>query len=229
MAAQHGWADVVALLLKLEGIKVNSRDNEGKTALAHAIRKRHVKILEALVKVDPISTKYATPDGLNYLMLAATTNDAELICSVLQLAQFNVNARDVYGRTALAHAVKSRSYNAVKALLEVEGIDVHCVDEDGRTLLMDATEVPFEGLAMINRFLGLGLEANINATDNEGKTALLYALECCWPQPEIVSALLEVEGIDLSVRDVKGRTPLMVAIEKGNDKCTELLREAGAS
>ncbi|TFK17780.1 ankyrin [Coprinopsis marcescibilis] len=231
MAAKGGSADVVALLLKLEGIKVESRDDEGRTALAHAISSGDHKTCEALLKVDSISAKYATSEGLNYLMLAADPRNDKLIRSVPQLAQFDVNARDIHGRTALVHAVKSYSYSSshdvVETLLEVEGVDVHCVDEDGKTLLMYAAAVRFQGPKMINRFLGLGLGANINAADIDGWTALFFAVYA--EEPENVSALLKIEGIDLSVRDVKGRTLLMFSKEEGSKACTELLRKAGAS
>ncbi|TFK21921.1 ankyrin [Coprinopsis marcescibilis] len=228
IAAKQGWADVVALLLELEGINIKSRDNAGMTALAHAISNGRIKILEDLLKVDSISAKYVTSEGLNYLMLAANSGNARLIRSVPQLARFDINARDIRGRTALAHAVISRSCDAVEALLEVEGVDVHCVDEDGRTLLMGATAAAeCEGPEMVNRFLGLGLGANINAADINGWTALFFAVIA--QEPESVSALLEVEGIDLSVQDVKGRTLLMFSKEVRCKKCTELLRKAGAS
>ncbi|TFK20823.1 ankyrin [Coprinopsis marcescibilis] len=226
MAVKQGWADVVALLLEREGIKVESRDDEGKTALAHAISRGHLESFHALLKVDSISAKYATSKGLNYLMLAAKSSNEKLIRSVLQLKQFNINARDIYGRTAVAYAVKSKRYDAVEALLEVEGVDVHCVADDRRTLLMDAAS-SYDGPKMINRFLGLGLGANINAADIYGWTALFFAV-FRW-KLENVSALLKVEGIDLSVRDVKGRTVLMFSKELGSKACTELLRKAGAS
>ncbi|TFK17523.1 ankyrin, partial [Coprinopsis marcescibilis] len=130
-------------------------------------------------------------------MLAAESGNVKVIRSVLQLAQFDVNARDIRGRTALAHAVASRSYDAMEALLEVEGVDVYCVDEQGMNLLMHAARGG--QVQMVDRFLGLGLGANINVTDIEGRTALFHAVERRWCDSDIVSALLKIQGIHLSV------------------------------
>ncbi|TFK17232.1 ankyrin [Coprinopsis marcescibilis] len=162
---------------------IDFRDDEGLTAMAYAVSShRGYTIFKTLL------------NGLTFLMLAAD--------SVLQLAQFDVNARDIH----------------VEALLEVEGVDVHCVDEWGTTLLIYAT--------IANRLLRLGLGANINAMDTEGRTALFYAAEN-YDSRDIVCALLEIDGIDVSVQDVKGRTALMVAVEKGYEQTADILRRAG--
>ncbi|TFK18480.1 ankyrin [Coprinopsis marcescibilis] len=225
MAAKGGFTGIVDVLLALEEIKIDSRDDEGFTAMAYAVsNSQRYRMFKTLLNVDSISADYTTSEGLTFLMLAADSGNATIIRSVLQLAQFDVNTRDIHGRTALAHATKSGSDDAVEALLEVEGVDVHCVDEWGTTLLMYASG--FGTLATVNRLLGLGLGANINAMNTEGRTALLYAAEN-YDSWDIVCALLEIEGIDVSVQDVKGRTALMVAVEKGYEQTVDVLRGAG--
>ncbi|TFK17902.1 hypothetical protein FA15DRAFT_675717 [Coprinopsis marcescibilis] len=73
MAAGRSRYDAVAELLELEGMTVDSRDNERMTALAHAISNGHLNSFEALLKVDSISAEYTTSEawGLTYLTLAA--------------------------------------------------------------------------------------------------------------------------------------------------------------
>ncbi|TFK17778.1 hypothetical protein FA15DRAFT_675784 [Coprinopsis marcescibilis] len=48
MAAGRSRYDAVAELLELEGMKVDSRDNERMTALAHAISNGHIESFETL-------------------------------------------------------------------------------------------------------------------------------------------------------------------------------------
>ncbi|TFK25936.1 ankyrin [Coprinopsis marcescibilis] len=229
IAARWDHDGVARLLLELNGIRPDLRDNRGRTALVHAVSHSGFKVINILLEVDPISADFTTSDGLTFLMVATASGSATIIRSLLQLAPFDVNARDIHGRTALAHAVRSQAYEAVEALLEVEGVDVDCVDGRGVTLLMDAAGIDHK--KMVNRFLELGLGANINATDVEGRTALFYAVKSYCGQsrgPDIVSMLLGVEGIKCSVHDKEGRTPLMVAIAANGDKeIAELLRNAG--
>ncbi|TFK18488.1 ankyrin [Coprinopsis marcescibilis] len=210
-AAKSGYVGVVELLLELEGVNINSTDTQGRTALAHAISYSRADTFDALLAADSISISadYTTSEGLTYLSLAAQSGIAARIQSVLQLAEFDVNARDIYGRTALTYAVKSRSYDAVEALLEIEGVDIHCVDEQGTTLVMCAARSG--EVEMVSRFLGLGLGANINAKDKNRQTALAHAVLS--GSSDVVRALLGVEGIDYNCVDSRSRTPLMMAAE----------------
>ncbi|TFK20826.1 ankyrin [Coprinopsis marcescibilis] len=223
LAAERGCNGIVALLLEVEGIKFDCRDIEGKTALAHAILNGHVKICQDLLMAESTSASYTTSEGWNfYLMLAAAAGNATVIRSVLQLGHFDVNARDIHHCTALAYAVGSKSYGAVEALLEVEGVDIHCLDKQGRTLLMEAAR---RGeVMMVNRFLRLGLGANINTTDIRGSTALAHAL-VRGGSKEVVRMLLGVEGTDYNCVDARGQTPLMMAATQGYDDIVALLLE----
>ncbi|TFK17773.1 ankyrin [Coprinopsis marcescibilis] len=221
-AATCGPVGTVELLLELEGININSTDKQGRTALAHAISNRWADTFDTLLPTaDAISADYATSEGLTYLSLAAQSGNAARIRSVLQLAQFDVNARDIYSHTALAYAVKSRSSDSVEVLLEIEGVNIHCVDEQGTTLLMSAAgrgEVE-----MVSRFLGLGLGANINVKDENGQTALAHAV--LYGSTDVVMVLLGIEGIDYNCVDSSSRTPLMMAAEGGNIGIVDVLLE----
>ncbi|TFK22617.1 ankyrin [Coprinopsis marcescibilis] len=223
LAAKNGRGDIVGLLLQLEGINVRSRDNKSQTALAHAASSRSGNAFNTLLSVDSVSADYRTSKGLTFLMLAAQSGNVARIRSILRLAELDVNARDLSGCTALTYAVDSGSYDAVEALLEVEGVDVQCVDGQGRTLLMGASRVG--NLRMVHRFLALGLGASINALDVDCRTALFHAAANRWDNPDVVSALLKVDGIDCSVRDINVRTPLEFAIGENMELVVELLRK----
>ena len=70
--------------------------------------------------------------------------------------------------------------------------------------------------------LGLG----VNGCDNEGKTALHYAVEAA--HKEIIDYLLE-KNADTDIQDNKGDTPLHTAVFKENKELVMLLVSAGAS
>ncbi|TFK16840.1 hypothetical protein FA15DRAFT_676492 [Coprinopsis marcescibilis] len=71
MAAGRSRYDAVAELLELEGMKVDFRDNERMTALAHAISNGHLDSFKSLLKVDSVSAEYTTSEGLTHPMPAA--------------------------------------------------------------------------------------------------------------------------------------------------------------
>ena len=64
--------------------------------------------------------------------------------------------------------------------------------------------------------------ADINARDNNGKTALSYAVENGYTE---IAELLIAKGADVNARDGNGRTPLWYAQEKSYNKIAELLRK----
>jgi ankyrin repeat protein len=64
--------------------------------------------------------------------------------------------------------------------------------------------------------------AELNATDNEGRTALMYAGDI-----ERVRVLLNA-GIDLTLKSKDGKTALTLAIENRQDDIAKVLKSRGA-
>lgn len=79
------------------------------------------------------------------------------------------------------------------------------------------------GVARLHQLLACG--ANINAVDDEGKTALMLAAEK--GQVGTVNALLAA-GADVNATDDDGDTALMHAADEGNNAVVRLLLDAGA-
>ncbi|TFK18483.1 ankyrin, partial [Coprinopsis marcescibilis] len=222
-AVLYGSRDVVMVLLGIEGIDYNCVDSKSRTPLTMAAEGGFTGIVDELLELEGIRIDSRDDEGLTAMAYAVSSHSGNprIIRSVLQLAQFDVNARDIYGRTALAYAVRSGSYYSVEALLKVEGVNIRCVDEQGITLLMCAAgrgEV-----AMVSRFLGLGLGANTNAKDAEGRTALAHAASR--GLREVIRVLLGVKGIDYNCVDAKGQTPLMKAARSADDGAVAVLVE----
>jgi ankyrin repeat protein len=68
--------------------------------------------------------------------------------------------------------------------------------------------------------------ADVNATANDGSTALMLAASC--GANDIVRALLSKGAYVTGKFTTNGKTALMLAKEKGYTEIAELLREAGA-
>ncbi len=120
---------------------------------------------------------------------------------------------------------------------------LHARDKYGWTPLMVACsyaadsnykgEIPNDRyLGMVQRMLILngGREANVNAQNNDGMTALMAAASS--NDAEIVMHLLQTKGIDVNVKDKFGRTALFYALDfrnsyRGKSK-VEQIKLAGA-
>ena len=70
----------------------------------------------------------------------------------------------------------------------------------------------------------LSMGAKINARDEEsGETALHFAVGKC--SPPMVAFLLGVDGVDLNIKDRKGRRPIDAARQFGYGKIVAILDE----
>jgi ankyrin repeat protein len=123
----------------------------------------------------------------------------------------NVNEANVYGNTALHFALRRTSTGRIRghiqvvALLVTRGADVNSQTRNGRTPLMDASDI---GDTEVVTYL-LGHGALPNPADSEGRTALAIAASRLYR--DIVSELV-THGANLQASDMQGRTPLMQAI-----------------
>ena len=129
---------------------------------------------------------------------------------------------DVCGRTALHVATSFDTLRFFRLLVE-KGANHKTSDKLNRTTLMTAAKSSTE----IVRYLLQELECTgdfINAQeDQDGRTALHYGIE----NPKTVALLLEHKA-DPNIRDYHGRTPILLAAEKGCTASAELLWVYGA-
>ncbi len=108
-------------------------------------------------------------------------------------------------------------------------IDVTEQDKDGRTPLMLAAEYT-NTLEIITTLLNAGADANadINAQDENGWTALMLAVIRYSGNPEIITALLNAEA-DIHMLTANGEPILMFAIKySGNPEIIATIINAGA-
>jgi len=93
-----------------------------------------------------------------------------------------------------------------------------------RKLMYSVTNNDFK---QVNKLVSLGIPNLVNMLDLITKETALHAAVCNGLE-DMVSSLLE-QGSNISKRDKQGRTPLIRAVDKGNQKILELLIEAGGN
>ena len=129
--------------------------------------------------------------------------------------------------TALHIASRDGNATAVESLLAT-GADVHELDEDGAAPLYKASSWGHDSI--VERLLKAGPdvnhEAKVHPSLARGWTALHRA---CWSAPgHVVIARLLAAGADLEAKTEDGRTPLMIASQRGSTSIIKELIEAGA-
>lgn len=177
---------------------------------------------------------YKTEDGTTLLMMAG---EGYLYCfddKAKALLDYGaeIDAKDSKGRTALMYVIAT-GYYFLSTLLS-RGADVNIKDKYGITALMYLVGEPriesghnsgfdfdYERTHIDNVLEALEdlikYGADINAQDNEGKTALIHAIDSPRYDKEdsiqIVEALIK-HGADLNIKDNQGKTALTYALEK---------------
>ncbi len=132
----------------------------------------------------------------------------------------NLNARDIFGRTALHYAVINRQYNTAQALLQL-GCDPSVADESGRVPLHCAAS--YGQITLISGILDSG--GKIDQPDDYGRTAFYLALVA---RDRDTMQWLVNHGSNVDIITKGDTTPLVYASRKGQVEFVEFLLDHGA-
>ncbi len=153
------------------------------------------------------------------LIQAIKKQDIERI-KFLLLANVSTNEKNDEGETPLGVAITYPSQDIVVMLLD-RGALVNEPSRYGVTPLM--TVAALGTGKNLNILLDYG--ANPDLQDNQGRTALMYAVETL--NYDTASALLDIPKIDLSLKDKKGKTAFMHVLDKQDANMLDLFAAKG--
>ena len=149
---------------------------------------------------------------------AAKFDDASEVKSLLKKG-INPNILDANGSPMLVLAIREKSPKVIDVLLSDKNIDVDLSDKNGETPLMMAS---IDGNLPLVKTLVIGHKAQL---DHIGWTPLHYA--CAKGQLEVAQFLIANGAIVDSV-SLGNTTPLMMAVQSGNEQVVKLLLDKGA-
>ncbi|TFK17873.1 hypothetical protein FA15DRAFT_650031 [Coprinopsis marcescibilis] len=170
-------------------------------------------------------------DFLNSIQLAAACNFHQLLAPWLgaepsRASQpspptLNVNSKSAHGRTALALASMNGHIEAVKLLIEAEGVSIQCSDHKGWSPLIAASHGGH--VRVVDLLLGAVAVDHVNAGS---WTALMEAASL--GHTEVIKSLLRVQGINVNAREPvsvqgKGDSALTLAACNGHLAAVQLL------
>lgn len=213
--------EIVKLLIN-KGADVNARSKEGWTALMEAA-KGHAYLTKGFI------------DKGRKDVAMVPTEFAKLLIE----RGSEVNARDMYGRTALMTAADNGQTETIKLLLE-KGANVNANDIDGNTALMysiagyaslmkrlSKAKLKDDNIATIPAEIAtllINKGIDVNAKKKDGVTALMIAASA--GITEIVRLLIE-KGADINAKTNDGLTAYYLAATNGHTDIAKLLEQAG--
>ena len=232
------WNDVkMAEFFIKNGVNLELKGPDGKTALLHAISLKNTQLVAMLITAGA-DLKARDLNEKDAMMYAAEANNAELLNKLLK-SGFSEKTKSKAGKTALDYAIDARAQEtfrilskkntlpmdlinavekgdakAVKTLIS-EGADVNTKDKNGRAAVVIATE---KGYAEILKLL---LE---NGADPNGKyfknpKANLFVLSVHNSHLDAALVLLKSgANADFNHKFHGGKTALMVAMEAGKSE-----------
>ena len=163
------------------------------------------------------------PVGFTGLHGAAFLGITEIVSTVLEMKECNVNAADYIGMTALTWSAVKGHKEVIKILLEREDVDPDQADTKyGRTPLSWAAEGGYEGVV---KMLLERMDVNPNQADTDyGRTPLSWAAKS--GHEGVVKMLLAREDVNPNQADIRyGQTPLSWAAKSGNEGIVKMLLE----
>jgi ankyrin repeat protein len=186
--------EVIGLLIS-DGVDVNAKTREGKTALLYACKENQIANVKKLIE-NGADVKMVDDQRMNALHYACKSLNVNTeVIDLLISYGVDVNAKSQDEQTALLYACKESQIKNVRKLIE-RGADINAVDNQEMNALHYACWSVNVNTEIIDLLIGKGVDVNAKTLD--GKTALLYA--CKEGYIENVNALLE-RGADVNMVD----------------------------
>ena len=230
-AATAGSADAMKLLID-KGADVNARNAFGSTAMMWSVT--DLKKVRLLVD-HGADVNIASKAGHTALLLAAMSDNSAEIVRLLIAKGADLKAVDSLKKTALIAASEGNDTGTIEMLIDA-GLGVNAADILGFTPLMNAAGN--NNLTAVKMLLAKG--ANVNAislaggnTVKAGTIALgkftPLLLASVYGPVDLVKTLLAA-GADVNAKDVRGMTPLMLAVatDRQNGEIIRALLDKGA-
>ena len=215
-AAQYDYG-VVVDTLNDKNFNLNITDDEGKTAVFYADRNNRMFALCALIdcgaefNLDEIDAKS--------VLFNAAKEDCSMTVYRLDDKNFNLNIADDEGKTAVFYANCNNSMDALCALIEC-GAEFNLDEIDAKSVLFHAAQYDYE--VIVDKLNNKNF--NLNITDDEGKTAVLYAN--CNKSTDALCALIGC-GAEFNLDQIDAKSVLFFAAKHEYGHLLKPLHDAG--
>ncbi|CAH0549306.1 unnamed protein product [Brassicogethes aeneus] len=253
VAAATGNVEIAKVLLSKDA-DIDAQDINGYSPLIYAVRKNHTETAKFLINKGADVNLRGSKDNATALHDAAATGNVE-IANVLVSNGADINAQDINGYSPLMCAVSNNHTETAESLIN-QGADVKlCCSKDKRmalhvaaatgnvkiakVLLSNGADINAQDIngysplmfAVIKNhtetaefLINQGADVNLRGS-KDNRTALQAA--AATGNVEIANVLVS-NGADINAQDIKGKSPLMFAVNKNHTETAEFLINHGA-
>jgi ankyrin repeat protein len=201
-----------------KGANVNVSNFHGDTPLSLAVGQGNIPIINLLIEKGA-DVNHLNEMGNTLLMevcrgAVVNRKDQNVIISLLLKSGINLNAKNIYGNSAISYSINTKNLKLLKHLLKI-GADINILDSNGNTLVHKIVLLAlFERLKnkeldeIIDLLIANGVNPNIR--NNDGFTPLHLAVKPSNDKDEkaayqIVQKLLDYSA-DPNIEDKVGAT-----------------------
>lgn len=218
LAAATGQERMVKMLLAIDGVDLNLKDDHGRTALAFAVEKNQEVVVRILLANDKVDPNTADEAGRTPIIRANEGGYETIIKLLLATGKVKPQIADGSGQNLLVWAVEGGYETIIKLALATSKVDPNATDKRGQTLLHLAVRWGHE---TATKLLLATDKVDPDILDRIGRTPLSWAAE--GGHETIIKLLLATDKVNPEISDKRGRTPPIWAAQEGHEMIVKLL------
>lgn len=221
-----------------EGANINTKDEDGNTALMKVIQQKKSPVICQLLIELGSDVNATNNDGYTPLMVAALDHHSDEsyrymdeIADILLQAGADVNIKDRAGHSMISRAINGYDYDEIKYLLDgsihhrfvQKLLQSGCRIDSHDSVTQELFAKHYSRISKETLCDLIQAGANVNAKDAFGVTPLMRA--CGSEDADTCQKLIQL-GADVNAQDERGYTPLMYA--SNNKEIIRILLNNGA-
>ncbi|EKG22289.1 hypothetical protein MPH_00356 [Macrophomina phaseolina MS6] len=197
------------------GANVNVENEQGMSLMYTAVIQRKQRMVEILVARGAKLTYVESDTNRTVIHAAVRSGDPEILKSLLNRHQVNVNATDVFGMTALHEAVANGDRRLIDPLLQFHA-DPDICNCQGTFPLISA--IRHSHVHLIKPLIAAGASIHLCNRLGEPPSCIAASMGAI----NALEILLDADG-SLNHQNAKGENPLHLAVDSRNEALVDIL------